>query len=220
MANTANIEIVNAALNLPFTNSLDNDVAIYPSSSNQSIHIGCSTGGNSAIKITSNKVEMSYPCYAQSLVASNYVTYSRLFSAPSDFTASVVSIPSTQTSYQDVVSITYTPIDTGGRTSRVICECVYQWYQTDGASGADSYNIALRDSANNELDMCRPNYIYDSSLVNGGGGRELIKPLCGILTTTGTSNLLFKLSCKALSTNDTQYVDLTYTKFLIQQFVI
>lgn len=58
--NTTNLELINAALSTPFTNAADNDVALYPASSNQSIHIGCKTGATNAsmLKVTNSNVEI------------------------------------------------------------------------------------------------------------------------------------------------------------------
>lgn len=131
--------------------------------------------------------------------------------AKGSFTATEVSNASTNET--TATSITFTPIDTGGRTSQIICQCFYRW-RTSG-NGADTFEIRLRDSSNTELDYSKPTY---TSLA-GGGGREVSRPLMGIVTTTSASTITFNLTFNKLSSDDISYIDLTYTKFIVQQLV-
>lgn len=56
---SAFLEVVNKSVNASFSNCVENDVVLYPTSSNQNIHIGCSSAGNSMIKVTRSNVEVS-----------------------------------------------------------------------------------------------------------------------------------------------------------------
>jgi hypothetical protein len=130
-----------------------------------------------------------------------------------DFTATEVS--NNSTSETTAVGITFTPINTGGRTSQIICQCFYRW-RTSG-SVSDTFEIRLRDGSNNELDYAKPTYI--GSATGGGGGRELSRPFMGIVTTIGTTPITFNLTFNKISSDDASYIDLTYTKFIVQQLV-
>jgi len=92
---TANLEVVNRTINTVFSNTLENDVALYPASSNQSIHLGCATGSNSAIKITSSNVEISRPINS---VANNYAFFFTAVAA-ANFVGNVLPFSSANSSY-------------------------------------------------------------------------------------------------------------------------
>lgn len=131
--------------------------------------------------------------------------------AKGSFSATEVSTSSTSES--TATSISFTPIDTGDRTSQVICQCFYRW--RSGGATTDTFEIRLRDGSNNLLDYSSPTYLG----VSGGGGREVARPLMGVVTTTGTSPITINLTFNRLSSDDLSYIDLTYTKFLVQQLV-
>lgn len=54
----ANIEVVNKTINSVFPNTSENDMAIFPGSSTQNIHLGCATGVNSALIVNSSNVQV------------------------------------------------------------------------------------------------------------------------------------------------------------------
>lgn len=122
-------------------------------------------------------------------------------------------VSTSSTSESTATSISFTPIDTGDRTSQVICQCFYRW--RNAGSAADTFEIRLRDGSNNLLDYSSPTYLG----ATGGGGREVARPLMGVVTTTGTSPITINLTFNKVSSDDLSYIDLTYTKFLVQQLV-
>ncbi len=73
---SAYVEVVNSSLNTVFANTIDSDIAIYPSSSNQNIHLGTTTGSNSMFKITTSNVEVSGQLAGKSNDTKNTPTYS------------------------------------------------------------------------------------------------------------------------------------------------
>jgi hypothetical protein len=114
----------------------------------------------------------------------------------------------------DHVSISFTPVATGGRTSHVVCQCFHRWYSAGYYE--DGFEVVLYDGANTLLDYSRP-YYYNSG---GGDAREPPRPLMGVVTTTGTSAITFKLSSRRLAGDDSSTVDTSFTKFIVQQIVV
>jgi hypothetical protein len=111
-------------------------------------------------------------------------------------------------------NISFTPINTGGRTSQIICQCFPRWYATGSVN--DTFTVQLQDNASNILDYSQPTFIGAS----GGGGREPLKQLMGFINTTTISPITFNLYFGRLSGDDINYLDLTYTRFLIQQIIL
>jgi hypothetical protein len=124
------------------------------------------------------------------------------------------------TTEQTAAYCLFTPINTIGRTSDIICQCFYRWYTSGSAQ--DTFAIILRGgnttnsfSNNPYLDVSTPTYVSAS----GGGGRETARPFCGQISTTDTSQIRFDLTHYRQSSDDWSNIDLTYTKFIIQQII-
>lgn len=75
---SAYFEVVNRSINPVFPNTNDNDVVIYPTSSNQSIHFGCASGSNSALIVNNSNVQVN-TCVLQSAMPVCFVTHSTDF---------------------------------------------------------------------------------------------------------------------------------------------
>jgi hypothetical protein len=125
-----------------------------------------------------------------------------------------IEITNSSSTLSNAASIVFTPVDTNGKTSQIICQCFYRWRSS--GNGNDSFTIQLQDNNSNILDYSSPTYFSSG----GGGGRETAKPLMGYISTTTTTNLTFNLLFGRLVADDFNYIDLTYTKFLIQQIIL
>lgn len=127
---------------------------------------------------------------------------------------SAIEQTNSSTTFTTAAVISFTPVATGGRTSQIICQCFYRWRCT--GSLADNFTVQLRDASTNILDLCNPTYFN----AGGGGGREIAKPLMGCMNTTTTTPITFSLDFARTTSDDNHFIDLTYTKFLVQQIVL
>lgn len=67
------IEAVNRGVSTIFSNTSNNDLAIYTATSNQRIHLGCGTGGNSAMTITGSNVNVSGTLAVTAMTPLNWI---------------------------------------------------------------------------------------------------------------------------------------------------
>jgi hypothetical protein len=146
-----------------------------------------------------------------SIVAPFSTVKKQLYSSQTgEFSGNVISNNSTTETL--ACSVSFTPISVD-LPSRILVQCFCKWYNSGYAD--DLFNISLKLDNGFELDSTNPYYINEM----GGGAREPMKPLIGIIpiATNKDEPVIIELRFKQLSADDESYIDLSNTKFIIEQ---
>jgi hypothetical protein len=123
----------------------------------------------------------------------------------------VFSTNSTNNAYTmtEAARVYYTPIYCSGSQFQVVCEVTYGWSTTGG--GDDQFTVQLLDENDVALDVVYPRYL-SGRMIN------LPKDLIGVITTSSSSLLTFKLVHRRWSADDANTVYVP--RFIIYQILI
>jgi len=109
----------------------------------------------------------------------------------------------------EAARVYYTPIYCSGSQFQVVCEVTYGW-STYG-SADDWFTVQLLDENDVALDVVYPRYV-------GGRMINLPKDLIGVITTSASSPLTFKLVHRRWVADDANSVYVP--RFIIYQILI